>query len=417
MDRNGEMLGDSGLFVTDADHVAGVQLPAAADVDLAVDAHLAGRDAGLGLTTGLDEVAELEELTETDHISVDGYVAHGHHHAGTRIPRPRQASTRAVKSAPEPLNHLAPGPELPGVRLPRIPRRACVLATAVAAGVLCTAVPAAADVTISPPTVTRGTGVNLSFRVVNDHTVAMTGVSLVLPAATPVAEVYPLSVPNWAPTITNRKLNPPMRSMHGDSLVTEVTASIAWTAAQGKAIPPKGATVLMIAIGPMPETETMTFTVQATYADGKTGPAIAPAVVTLTPAAVDPAVEEPQFDDGFDGGISENDVGFAGIAGWVIAALCAVAGGVSVVRSRRSRINTGPVKTGPAKTGPAKTGPGKTGPAKTKAGSPKIGHAEPGDATGADEAAAADEVAIAANNPADTVHRARVTAWSYRDSP
>jgi hypothetical protein len=254
--------------------------------------------------------------------------------------------------------------------------------------VLCTAVPAAADVTISPPTVTRGTGVNLSFRVVNDHTVAMTGVRLVLPTATPVAEVYPLSVPNWAPTITNRKLNPPMRSMHGDSLVTEVTASIAWTAAQGKAILPKGATVLMIAIGPMPETETMTFTVQATYADGKTGPPIAPAVVTLTPAAVDPAVEVPAADEPIeDLTAGDQGGGFPGAAGWVVAALCAVAGGVSMMRSRRGRINTGPAKTAKA---PAPRKPAEEAP---------------------------DEGTPVANNPADTVHRARVTAWSYRDSP
>jgi hypothetical protein len=276
-----------------------------------------------------------------------------------------------------------------------------VLAIAVAAGVLCTAVPAAADVTVSPPTVTRGTGVNLSFRVVNDHSVAMTGVTLVLPAATPVAEVYPLSVPNWAPTITNRKLNPPMKSMHGDSLVTEVTASIAWTAVQGKAIPPKSATELMIAIGPMPETETMTFAVLATYADGKAGPAIAPAVVALTPAAVDPGLEEaPVAEPGFLG--EGQDYGFVGAAGWVIAALCAVAAGVSVLRSRRRRIDTGPVKRPAAKAPSPRT---KTTDA------PRTQQDAPGGQDGQDEAG------TPANNPADTVHRARVTAWSYRDSP
>lgn len=269
-----------------------------------------------------------------------------------------------------------------------------MLATAVAAGVLCTAVPAAADVTVSPATATRGTGVNLAFRVVNDHTVAMTGVSLVLPAATPVAEVYPLSVPNWAPKITNRKLNPPMKSMHGDSLVTEATASIAWTAVQGTVIPPKGATELMIAIGPMPETETMTFTVLATYADGKAGPVIAPAVVTLTPAAVDPGLEqlpvaEPEFSDG------ARDPGFVGAAGWVIAALCAVGAGVSVLRSRRRRINTGPVKRAAARAPVPRT---------TTEDAPRTQDGQ-------------DEAGTLANNPVDPVHRARVTAWSYRDSP
>jgi hypothetical protein len=68
MGRNGRMLGDSGLFAADTDHVTGVQLPAAADVDLPVDAYLAGRDAGLGLATGLNEIAEFEELTESDHV-------------------------------------------------------------------------------------------------------------------------------------------------------------------------------------------------------------------------------------------------------------------------------------------------------------------------------------------------------------
>jgi uncharacterized protein YcnI len=275
-------------------------------------------------------------------------------------------------------------------------RRACVLAAAVAAGVVCAAAPAAADVTVSPPVAPRGAGANQTFRVVNDHPkAAMTKIRLVLPEATPVAEVYPLSVPDWAPQITSRTLNPPMRSLHGGSPVTEATASITWTAAPGKALPPGKAADVMIAIGPLPDTDQMSFEVQATYADGSPGPAIAPVVLKLTAPPAAPA-EDPVT--------SEQDVGPGPgpgpwtTAAWVIALLTGVAGVVALVRSRRTGNPSG------------------TGAPSGRDTEDAAAAATTGGASGTP--GVPDPVGDAATDgPEGTTAKARVTAWSYRDGP
>ena len=273
-------------------------------------------------------------------------------------------------------------------------RRACVLAAAVAAGVLSGAAPAAADVTVSPPVAPRGAGANQTFRVVNDHpTAAMTKIRLVLPKATPVAEVYPLSVPDWAPQIAGRTLNPPMQGPHGGSPVTEATASITWTAAPGKALKPGEAADVMIAIGPLPDTDQMSFQVQATYADGSPGPAIAPVVLKLTApqaAPVDSAEVQLLADPGIPG------PGPWTTAAWVLALLTGVAGVVALVRSRRTGDPSGAGAPSDPDTRDPRAAPATGG----ACGTPGV--PDPvGDAT----------------EPESTAAKARVTAWSHRDGP
>jgi hypothetical protein len=68
--------GDAGAGGADADHITAVQLASAPQVNLAVDGHLAAGDHQLGLAPGLDEIGELEELAESDHVAVDGHVSH-----------------------------------------------------------------------------------------------------------------------------------------------------------------------------------------------------------------------------------------------------------------------------------------------------------------------------------------------------
>jgi hypothetical protein len=287
---------------------------------------------------------------------------------------------------PKALNLSAAASELPAVRVFPSSRRAGVLAAAAAAAVLCAASPASADATVSPATAPQGTGANLTLQVVNDHPkAAITRIRLVLPAATPVAEVYPLSVPNWAPQITHRTLNPPMQSIHGGAPVTEATATITWTAAKGKALLPGKAANLMIAIGPLPETERMSFELLPTYADGSTAPAIPPAVLNLTPVAAPEVLP----DEGYLLGPETDPTrpGMVSIIGWIIALLTGAAGVVLIVRSRR--------------TGPAPV------PSATRT---EKAHAEPS----ADDAAASSTVEKATGAPAP---RARVSAWSYRDGP
>ncbi|RSM62174.1 hypothetical protein DMB66_22555 [Actinoplanes sp. ATCC 53533] len=291
------------------------------------------------------------------------------------------------KEIPARLNHSRARSELPLVRNLEKHRRAGVLAAAVAAGVLCAASPAAADVTVSPPSAPQGSGVNVTFKVTNTAQSAITKIKLLLPAELPVAEVYPLSVDDWAPQITTRSLDTPLISSHGGTPVTETAADISWTAMPGKALAPGKSAELLVAMGPLPSSAGMSFTIQPTYADPAKGAPMPPAVLTLTPAV--PGQEAATHSehsgtaagstgDGTDAAtfaalLDANDgPGFWTIAGWVVAALAAAAGAVAVLRARRR---------------------------------PAAPAAEPGTGEPKDK-----ELVGAAKAP-------RVTAWRYQDSP
>lgn len=236
-------------------------------------------------------------------------------------------------------------------------RRAGVLALAVTAGILGVAAPAAADVTVSPPSAPQGSGANVTFTVTNSTARAISKVTIVMPPDTPVAEVFPLSVDDWAPLIENRKLATPLTSIHGGTPVTETAASITWVAVRGKSIAPGSSADLPVALGPLPQVSRMSFPVRPTYADGRPGPDLPPATLTLTPAVPGrqapghaghggPAAAEPAGDDAaFAALVAQADQGpgFWSIAGWVLAALAGAAAVVALLRGRRrSDAETGP---------------------------------------------------------------------------
>lgn len=249
------------------------------------------------------------------------------------------------------LNHSGPGAELSIVRHFEKHRRSGVLAIAVATGVLCAASPAAADVTVSPPSAAQGSGENVTFKVTNTGQSAMTRVRLVIPADQPIAEVYPLSVNDWAPQLASRKLDEPLTAIHGAQPVTQAVASVTWIAMPGKALPPGKSADLSVALGPLPTAATqISFTLEPTYADPAKGAALPPAVLTLTPAA--PGAETGTHHSGTGGTTgettsdseaaafealieAESGPSFWTIAGWVVAALAAAAGLVAVLRNRR----------------------------------------------------------------------------------
>lgn len=299
-------------------------------------------------------------------------------------------------------------------------RGACGPAAAVCA-VLLAASPASADATVSPTTAEQGGGVSLTLTVRNDHQkAALTKVRLVLPPASPMAEVYPLSVPNWAPRMTVRKLNPPLQNPHGGGLVTQTTADIVWTAVAGKAIPPGGEAGLMVAMGPLPQSAQLQLTLEPTYADGSTGPALSPLTLTLNPP--------PPPVDGA-GPIVATDEPGAGpgrIAGWIAAVLSAALGLLALLRYRRARLHAEPPEStdGTPAFSPAvpskDAGPaGAAAPAKDASDSAGTDadwapDADPGpqSTAGAPAAATTGDGAEAIPEP-----RTRVTAWSYRDGP
>ena len=260
---------------------------------------------------------------------------------GTIMPKPAKESCRR-------LNHFRAGAELPLVRHPIPARRAGVLTLAAAGGVLLMAGPAAAgpstaDVTVSPPTAVQGSGENLMFHVTNTAQSAITKIKLILPADSPIAEVYPLSADNWAPAITQQTLATPLATIHGGAPATETAKDITWTAMPGKALAPGQAADLGVAIGPLPTLSQLLFSIESTYADGHAAAPL-PVSLTLTPAAAGPA--DPAHHPGTTGTDPDADLfartvaeadqgpGFWSVAGWIVAALIAIGALVAVLRSR-----------------------------------------------------------------------------------
>lgn len=243
-----------------------------------------------------------------------------------------------------------------------------MLAVAVTAAVLGAAAPAAADVTVEPPSAAQGSGANVTFRVTNTAPTAITKVRLVLPKDTPVAEVFPLSVPDWAPQIENMKLTKPLTSIHGGTPVTETAAAITWIAAGGRNLAPGKSTELSVALGPLPMVSQMRFTLEPTYAGGKPGPALPAATLTLTPSdgqqapghtsghgGTGPATEDEQFAELVGQAQAEDGGGgFWSAAGWIVAALAGAAAVVALIRGRRR--GAGPAEAPAAETEPADAG-------------------------------------------------------------
>jgi uncharacterized protein YcnI len=147
----------------------------------------------------------------------------------------------------------------------RTPRRLAALAVCAAVAGPLLPGPAWADVALDPSTAPQGGFVGLTFRVTNEsRTAAMTQVEVYLPDDTPIAEVYPYSVPDWTPKLTTGQVQPPT----GGDRTFEVVSAITWTAASGKAVKPGGVAELSVSLSPLPTKDRLAFTVVQTYSDG-----------------------------------------------------------------------------------------------------------------------------------------------------
>ncbi|WP_433532494.1 DUF1775 domain-containing protein [Micromonospora sp. CA-263727] len=171
-------------------------------------------------------------------------------------------------------------------------RRAGTVAALATAMMLVWPAAAWADgVTFTPTEAQQGNSVKIEFVVPDERPGVRTErIEIRIPADPPIAEVYPLSVPGWAPAITTRKLDAPVAGMHGPA-TDVVTAALTWSRASGPA--DEGPARLVFSMAPLPQTDRLTFELTQTYADGLQvhwgpGPGQRPLpVLTLTPG--DPA--------------------------------------------------------------------------------------------------------------------------------
>ncbi|MEW2327081.1 DUF1775 domain-containing protein [Micromonospora chersina] len=151
-------------------------------------------------------------------------------------------------------------------------RRGRWWATALLAGALggtlsWPAAASAAEVTLttSPAQVRQGDAIELAVVLPEERSGSRTSrIELRMPADAPIGEVYPLSVPDWAPTITTRTLDRPVAGIHASEL-NQVTDAVTWIRMPGGSTGPAR---LSLGMGPMPATDKLAFTVVQTYADG-----------------------------------------------------------------------------------------------------------------------------------------------------
>ncbi|MFG2057875.1 DUF1775 domain-containing protein [Micromonospora sp. NPDC048930] len=123
---------------------------------------------------------------------------------------------------------------------------------------------AGVTVTTSPAQVHQGDAIELAVVLPEERAASRTTrIELRMPADAPIGEVYPLSVPGWAPRITTRDLDQPVAGIHSSEL-TQVTEAVTWIRMPGAAGPAR----LSLGMGPMPATDRLTFQVIQTYADG-----------------------------------------------------------------------------------------------------------------------------------------------------
>lgn len=156
--------------------------------------------------------------------------------------------------------------------------RAVIVSVATATVLVGAVSTAAADVVVNPTEEIQGAAAKLSFLIVNEGATApIVKVDMLLPAEAPIAEVYPLSAEDWAPSMTMRTLATPLQSLHGP-LITEAVASVTWTAVEGRALPPGQTAELILSVGPLPEVERLAIEVVVTDSLGtvvRSAPAIA----------------------------------------------------------------------------------------------------------------------------------------------
>lgn len=146
--------------------------------------------------------------------------------------------------------------------------RAAALVAAVVAGPLGwpgAASAAGVTITTSPAKVHQGDAVEVAVVLPEERTGSRTSrIELRMPADVPVGEVYPLSVPGWAPRITTRTLDRPVAGIHAPEL-DQVTDAVTWIRMPGATTGPAR---LSLGMGPMPATDRLTFQLVQTYADG-----------------------------------------------------------------------------------------------------------------------------------------------------
>jgi uncharacterized protein YcnI len=222
-------------------------------------------------------------------------------------------------------------------------RYALAAGAAAVLGAAVFATPAAAHIAVSPGEAVQGEFTRLAFRVPNESDEAnTTKVEVFLPEDAPVASASTMPVPGWTVVVQRRTLPQPIE-VHG-AQVSEVVASLTWTAAPGAGVKPGEFQEFAVSLGPLPDVDTMVFKALQTYSDGNVvrwielpEPGAEPEhpapVLKLVPAAAAATTPTASAGSGDGGGSAGLWLGVAGL----VAGLGGLAlGGLAYARTRRT---------------------------------------------------------------------------------
>ncbi len=147
-------------------------------------------------------------------------------------------------------------------------RRVGAIVGVAAIGLLATALPAAAHVTVNPKEANQGGFAKIAFRVPNEQAKPTIKVEVAFPASTPIANASYRPLPGWKVVVTKKKLDKPIK-VHGDE-VTEGIERITWTADSAAAgIQPSQFQEFEVSVGPLPEADKLVFKALQTYDGGE----------------------------------------------------------------------------------------------------------------------------------------------------
>jgi uncharacterized protein YcnI len=145
-------------------------------------------------------------------------------------------------------------------------RRTAVILTAAGLGLLATALPASAHVTISPNTAAQGgSDTDLTFRVPDEEANASTTtLQVTFPVDHPVTSVLVQPIAGWTATVQNTTLATPITT--DDGTITQVVSQVTWT---GGNIQPGQYQGFHVIMGLLPkDTGQIVFKAVQTYSNG-----------------------------------------------------------------------------------------------------------------------------------------------------
>ena len=93
-------------------------------------------------------------------------------------------------------------------------------------------------------------------------TASITKIEVRFPGDVRIAEIYPIAVADWAPSITMTKVD--------NNPANDVPSAVVWITMPGKEIKPGATSLLPLAMGPMPDAEFVYLDVIQTRSDGST---------------------------------------------------------------------------------------------------------------------------------------------------